>query len=198
MTQYAGYSPELQMLIDALYPQGAPAGSIAAQVAGYIPPNGGTPRAPAVGAPVKAPLTPQATPAVGAPVVAPLPAGSGGGAPGAPAATAAAPAKPTIKVTGGPGSPGMSGYQMGQLGLGGLQAIGNLYLGYLGLQNANRQFDFMSGLANRNLANQANTLNTAREDRLRGRVSANYYADNKDAVDREIKKKSKIADGSAI
>ena len=63
---------------------------------------------------------------------------------------------------GGNNAGGGFGFNTGTLG--GLQALGGLasaYMGYKNYQMAKDQFGFQKGLANRNLANQAKTINNA-------------------------------------
>ena len=64
------------------------------------------------------------------------------------------------------GAGGGFGFNTGTLGAlsGGFQALGGLasaYMGYKNYQMAKDQFGFQKGLANRNIANQAKTINNA-------------------------------------
>lgn len=60
----------------------------------------------------------------------------------------------------------------GQLALSGLGAIGNAYSAWNASNLAKKQFDFTSGLARTNLANQVKSYNTALSDKARSRGAA--------------------------
>ena len=99
---------------------------------------------------------------------------------------------------------------------GGLQALGGLasaYTGYKNYQMAKDQFGFQKGLANRNLANQAKTINNAYSNAAQvaaGMIGGGSYNPATDTqgsfgmvdqatVDQYAKKaKEKHVDGSAI
>jgi len=60
--------------------------------------------------------------------------------------------------------------------LGGFGSIGQALLGSKALGQAEDQFDFQKDFANRNLSNQAQTINTRLEDRQRARVGSEGLA----------------------
>ena len=104
------------------------------------------------------------------------------------------------------------GFNTGTLGVvtGGLQGLSGLAQAFVGMKNyelAQQQFKYQKGLANRNLANQAKTINNAYNNAAQvaagmigGKdVSGNYGFTNQAIVDDYAKKaKEKYVDGSAI
>ncbi len=104
------------------------------------------------------------------------------------------------------------GFNTGTLGAltGGLQSLGglaNAYLGYKNYKMAKEQFGFQKGLANKNLANQAKTINNAYDNA--GQVAAgmiggkdaagNFGFTDQAIVDRyAAKAREKHVDGSPI
>lgn len=89
---------------------------------------------------------------------------------------------------------GLDKWDMGIRGVLGAAQLGlGLWSAHLATQNQRQQLAF----ANRNLANQANLLNTAREDVLRGRQAADRITDDK-ANNERLKERAKIADSTPI
>ncbi len=112
----------------------------------------------------------------------------------------------------GNNSSGGFGFNIGTLGAlsGGFQALGGLasaYTGYKNYQMAKDQFKFQKGLANRNLANQAKTINNAYDNAgqvAAGMVGGKDAAGNYGFTDPALvaryaaKAKEKYVDGSPI
>ena len=97
---------------------------------------------------------------------------------------------PDLSAFAKPGAGSGLGWNMptAQLGLDGLRSIGGLYMGMNQLGLAKKQYAFQSGLANKNLANQTQTYNTALEDKARSRGVAEGQSQSQ--VDDYIKKNS--------
>lgn len=70
-------------------------------------------------------------------------------------------------------------------GLGGLQTLGNLWNSFQGNKLAKDQFNTAKGFANKNLANQIKSYNTALTDRITSRASSNGLT--QEQVDQYIK-----------
>lgn len=92
-------------------------------------------------------------------------------------------------------------------GIQGLSGLANAYLGYQALQQAKKQFKFQKGLANRNLANQAKTINNTYDNAAQvaaGMIGGTDSAGNFGFTDPSIVKryqdraKEQHVDGSPI
>lgn len=86
-----------------------------------------------------------------------------------------------------PTNPGQAAAGLGtldwaKLGVAGLGTLGGLTMGGIALHQANQQFQFQKGLANRNYANSLKSYNNALHDRISGR---NYYGMDQSAYDQQ-------------
>ena len=65
-----------------------------------------------------------------------------------------------------------------QLGLSGISTLGNLWGAFQSSKLANEQFDFSKNMANKNLANQTQSYNTALSDKATARASMEGWSDS--------------------
>lgn len=75
------------------------------------------------------------------------------------------------------------------VGISGVSALGNLFLGWQAMRQAQKSAQWQQGMAENNYWNSVKSYNTAVEDRVRGRYDANTQINNADAVNSEVNKR---------